>query len=238
MLNLNDLALFVAAVEQGGFAAGGRHLGLPRSTLSKRVALLEGLSVEALEATWAKTHLMPGARSLVRTMAANGAHCALASGGFTWFTARVAALCGFTTHHANILLDDGRHLLGRVEEPVFDRDAKLVILTRLATGNGLAMSETLAVGDGANDLLGLTLEPNVFIQNSKIGACDIQPGRRPRGEARVEMLKEYQKRAHLNLDSGNDLLTVDDSFTYNPEPQQPADADEHGEKGEESEEGK
>ncbi|WP_258391999.1 LysR family transcriptional regulator [Stenotrophomonas maltophilia] len=41
MLNLNDLALFVTAVEQGGFAAGGRHLGLPRSTLSKRVALLE-----------------------------------------------------------------------------------------------------------------------------------------------------------------------------------------------------
>ena len=57
---------------------------------------------------------------------------------------------------------------------------------------------TAVAGDGANDLLGLTLEPNVFIQNSKIGACDIQPGRRPRGEARVEMLKEYQKRAHLN----------------------------------------
>ena len=52
------------------------------------------------------------------------------------------------------------------------------------------------------------------------------------------MLKEYQKRAHLNLDSGNDLLTVDDSFTYNPEPQQPVDADTPGEKGEESEEGK
>ncbi|MDU6592964.1 MAG: formate dehydrogenase, partial [Corynebacterium sp.] len=97
---------------------------------------------------------------------------------------------------------------------------------------------TAVAGDGANDLLGLTLEPNVFIQNSKIGACDIQPGRRPRGEARVEMLKEYQKRAHLNLDSGNDLLTVDDSFTYNPEPQQPVDADTPGEKGEESEEGK
>ena len=97
---------------------------------------------------------------------------------------------------------------------------------------------TAVAGDGANDLLGLTLEPNVFIQNSKIGACDIQPGRRPRGEARMEMLKEYQKRAHLNLDSGNDLLTVNDSFTYNPEPQEPADADEHGEKGEESEEGK
>ena len=53
------------------------------TSLRERVALLQGLSVEALEATWAKTHLMPGARALVRTMVANGAHCALASGGFT-----------------------------------------------------------------------------------------------------------------------------------------------------------
>ena len=61
--------------------------------------------------------------------------------------------------------------------------------------------------DGPNDLLGLTLEPNVFIQNSKIGACDIQPGRRPRGDARVEMLKEYQRRAGLTIESGNELAT-------------------------------
>ncbi|OFL62590.1 formate dehydrogenase [Corynebacterium sp. HMSC065D07] len=75
-------------------------------------------------------------------------------------------------------------------------------------------SETTEVaGDGANDLLGLTLEPNVFIQNSKVGACDIQPGRRPRGEARLQLLHEYQERAHLTVDSGNRILDVDDAFS-------------------------
>lgn len=79
-------------------------------------------------------------------------------------------------------------------------------------------SETTPVaGDGANDLLGLTLEPNVWIQNSKIGACDIRPGRRPRGLARIELLKEYQEKAHLDLESGNQLVDVDDAFTLNPE---------------------
>ena len=71
-------------------------------------------------------------------------------------------------------------------------------------------------GDGANDLLGLTLEPNVFIQSSKISACDIIPGRRPRGQARLDLLHEYQRRAHLTLDTGNRLLTTgDDEFTLN-----------------------
>ena len=122
------------------------------TALRERVAMLKGLDLGALEATWAGTRLMPGARALVRTMAANGAHCALASGGFTWFTARVAALCGFASHHANILLDDGRALTGAVAEPIFDRDAKLATLTALAAEKALPMSATLAVGDGANDL--------------------------------------------------------------------------------------
>lgn len=122
------------------------------TALRERVAMLEGLGLEALEGTWKGTRLMPGARALVRTMAAHGAHCALASGGFTWFTGRVAALCGFTSHHANVLLDDGRALTGRVAEPVFDRDAKLATLIALAAEQGLPLAATLAVGDGANDL--------------------------------------------------------------------------------------
>jgi phosphoserine phosphatase len=122
------------------------------TALRERVAMLRGLSLDALEATWKATQLMPGARALVRTMAANGAHCALASGGFTFFTGRVAALCGFASHHANTLLDDGRALTGAVAEPIFDREAKLATLTRLAAERGLPLSATLAVGDGANDL--------------------------------------------------------------------------------------
>jgi phosphoserine phosphatase len=122
------------------------------AALRERVAMLKGLSLDALEATWKQTHLMPGARALVRTMSANGAHCALASGGFTFFTGRVAELCGFQSHHSNTLLDDGKVLAGAVAEPIFDRDAKLATLTRLAAEKGLPLSATLAVGDGANDL--------------------------------------------------------------------------------------
>ncbi|MBI0537351.1 phosphoserine phosphatase SerB [Roseomonas sp. KE2513] len=122
------------------------------TALRERVAMLKGLRLDALEATWKGTHLMPGARALVRTMVANGAHCALASGGFTFFTRRVAELCGFLSHHANVLLDDGAALTGMVAEPVFDRDAKLATLTALAAEKRLPLSATLAVGDGANDL--------------------------------------------------------------------------------------
>ncbi|WP_338662349.1 phosphoserine phosphatase SerB [Pararoseomonas sp. SCSIO 73927] len=122
------------------------------AALRERVAMLKGLSLGALEATWKETRLMPGAMALVRTMSANGAHCALASGGFTYFTGRVAAECGFHSHHSNVLVDNGRVLAGRVEEPVFDREAKLATLTRLAAEKGLPMAATLAVGDGANDL--------------------------------------------------------------------------------------
>jgi phosphoserine phosphatase len=122
------------------------------AALRERVAMLKGLSLDALEATWKQTELMPGARALVRTMSANGAHCALASGGFTFFTGRVAELCGFQSHHSNTLLDDGKVLAGTVAEPIFDREAKLATLTRLAAEKGLPLSATMAVGDGANDL--------------------------------------------------------------------------------------
>ncbi|MDJ0387434.1 phosphoserine phosphatase SerB [Roseomonas sp. E05] len=122
------------------------------TALRERVAMLKGLALSALEATWAETRVMPGAKALVRTMAANGAHCALASGGFTFFTGRVAEKVGFTSHHANLLEDDGATLTGTVAEPIFDRHAKLTTLKRLAAELGLPLADTLAVGDGANDL--------------------------------------------------------------------------------------
>jgi len=123
-----------------------------RQALIARVGMLEGLSVTALEATWAETRMMPGAAELVATMRANGAVCCLASGGFTFFTGRVAEKLGFHHHVSNtLLLADGK-LTGGVAEPVFDRNAKLATLTRLATENALPLEATLAVGDGANDL--------------------------------------------------------------------------------------
>ncbi len=123
-----------------------------KSALRERVAMLRGLSVEALEQTWQRVRLTPGAGELVATMRAHGAYAALVSGGFTFFTSRVAALVGFDMHRANVLLDDGTVLTGLVAEPILDRDTKLDTLTRLAAERGLPMAATLAVGDGANDL--------------------------------------------------------------------------------------
>ena len=122
------------------------------AALRERVGLLRGLGLDALERTWEQTRLTPGARELVATMRAHGAKTALVSGGFTHFTERVAALCGFDVHRANTLLDDGRALTGEVGEPILDRHAKLATLRELVARHWLSMDETLAVGDGANDL--------------------------------------------------------------------------------------
>ncbi len=122
------------------------------TALRERVAMLKGLKLDALERTWERVRLTEGARELVQTMRAHGAVCALVSGGFTFFTNRVAALAGFDIHHANVLLDDGAALLGRVAEPILDRDAKLRTLRELSAANGIPLADTIAVGDGANDL--------------------------------------------------------------------------------------
>jgi phosphoserine phosphatase len=123
------------------------------AALRERVALLKGLPLSALERVY-KDHvrLNPGARALVATMRAHGAATLLVSGGFTWFTARVARVAGFDSESANVLLDDGEKLLGTVQEPIRGRDAKLRALENAAAACGIALSEALAVGDGANDL--------------------------------------------------------------------------------------
>jgi phosphoserine phosphatase len=123
-----------------------------KDALRERVAMLKGLSLHALEQTWQRVAMTPGSRELVATMRAHGAMTALVSGGFTWFTARVAAELGFDLHRSNVLLDDGTALLGSVAEPILDRGAKLDTLRALASQRGLPLSATLAVGDGANDL--------------------------------------------------------------------------------------
>jgi len=124
------------------------------AALRERVALLAGLPVTVVDEVIAKRiTLTPGGPTLVRTMRRHGAHTCLVSGGFTVFTARIAALIGFDESRGNQLsiADDGR-LLGTVAEPVFGRDAKLATLKELRLRLGLAQDETLVVGDGANDL--------------------------------------------------------------------------------------
>jgi phosphoserine phosphatase len=123
-----------------------------KAALRERVAMLRSLPLDALERTWQRVRLTAGARELVATMRAHGACAALVSGGFSFFTSRIAALCGFDLHRSNVLLDDGVSLTGFVAEPILDRDSKLHALTSLAAEHFLPLPATLAVGDGANDL--------------------------------------------------------------------------------------
>jgi phosphoserine phosphatase len=121
--------------------------------LHARVGMLKGLSVDSLQRCYVeRVRLNPGARALVGTMRAHGAHTILVSGGFTFFTSRVAQAAGFDRDIANTLLDDGAVLTGMVASPIIGRAAKRDALVEARAQLGLAAEETLAIGDGANDL--------------------------------------------------------------------------------------
>jgi phosphoserine phosphatase len=121
-------------------------------SLRERVALLGGQPAAILEQAKRLIELTPGARSLVQTMKAQGAHTALLSGGFDCFAAPAAAACGFDEYHANRLLIEEGRLSGKVSEPILDRNAKLAILEKLARERAIPIAATAAVGDGANDI--------------------------------------------------------------------------------------
>ena len=122
--------------------------------LKERVGMLKGLSSAALQQCYdERVRLNPGAATLVRTMGAHGARCALVSGGFEFFTGRVADAAGFQAHQANRFVENGDALAGTVVEPILGREAKLEALEREAAALGIAVSDVLAVGDGANDLM-------------------------------------------------------------------------------------
>ncbi len=123
------------------------------SALKERVALLKGLDENTLQQVIDKNlELTPGARTLVQTMSKNGAYTALVSGGFTFFTSRIADMVGFHTNRANVLEIENGSLTGNVIEPILGREAKLASLNEFAKENNLQTEDTLAVGDGANDL--------------------------------------------------------------------------------------
>jgi phosphoserine phosphatase len=122
------------------------------AALRERVAAFADLDAAILDEVYRRATLMPGAETLIKTMKAGGAHCALVSGGFSYFTERIAAQLGFDTQQANRLeIADGK-LTGRVAEPILGRAAKRAALERLTAELGLVADQTLAVGDGANDL--------------------------------------------------------------------------------------
>ena len=120
--------------------------------LRERVALLKDLPLSVLKDCFdTRIFLNEGAQTLAQTMTQHGARTVIVSGGFTFFSQRVAEAAGFEHHQANILLDNGSHLTGQVADPILGREAKKTALENFSEDLGGAQM-AVAIGDGANDL--------------------------------------------------------------------------------------
>lgn len=122
------------------------------TALEQRVALLAGKPASVLEDVWASVTLTEGARELVQTMRKHNGRTALVSGGFTWFTQRVAELCGFDENYGNALEIEDDKITGRLAGPILGPDAKRDHLERLTSERGVQLRAALTTGDGANDI--------------------------------------------------------------------------------------
>jgi phosphoserine phosphatase len=140
----------VAAITE---AAMRGEIGDYDESLRRRVALLEGLPESVLQRVWdERVELSPGAETLVRRMKASGLQLLLVSGGFSFFTDRLAARLGIAHVHSNRLEVNRGKLTGHLVGPVINAVAKRVALEHAAARIGCPLARTIAVGDGANDL--------------------------------------------------------------------------------------
>ncbi len=122
------------------------------ASLRERVAMLAGLNVSVLDEVRRELRLAPGARTLIRTLRRLGYRCGIVSGGFTQITDWLAGELGIDYVAANTLEVAGGTLTGQLTGPVIDRAGKADALRRFAAEAGVPLSQTVAVGDGANDL--------------------------------------------------------------------------------------
>lgn len=118
-----------------------------------RLGLMKGMDEKLLQSVYEqRITLKSGARTLVQTMSHHGAFCILVSGGFSYFTSRIAARLGFHDHQGNELIFNNGKLTGEVQYPILGRTAKLNTLMTLCDEKNLTPTDVLAVGDGANDI--------------------------------------------------------------------------------------
>ena len=120
--------------------------------LRERVSLLAGLPATSLQDVHDDVTLMPGAATLLATLKQNNVFCGLVSGGFSFFADKIAAQLNFDACHCNQLEIEADHLTGKVIDPILGREAKAARLRSWCDEKNLPAAETLAVGDGSNDL--------------------------------------------------------------------------------------
>ncbi|MGH1458229.1 MAG: phosphoserine phosphatase SerB [Paracoccaceae bacterium] len=146
--------------------------------LTERVALLKDLPESVInDVIETRITFMPGGKALLATMKANGAYCALVSGGFTAFTGHVAQTLGFDENRANTLNVEGGTLTGTVGLPILGREAKVQALKEISARLGIGHDDVMAVGDGANDLgmLGIAGSGVALHAKPSVAAeCDIR----------------------------------------------------------------
>ncbi len=183
---LDELAEFVGKkAEVSAITARAMNGELDfEAALNARVALLAGLPESVLDEVWTRVEYMPGAHALLAGMRAEGAYTMLVSGGFDVFAARVAAALGFDEYRANRLEIINGTLTGRVIPPVLGKEAKEAALRETCAARGILLEETLAVGDGANDVpmlvsagLGVAYHAKPMVREAahhRINHCDLR----------------------------------------------------------------
>jgi phosphoserine phosphatase len=122
------------------------------ASFTERLELLRGLAETELDSVYAKLTLMPGAGVLTANLAAAGVRLGIVSGGFSYFADRIGARLGMDFVLSNVLQCQHGQVTGEVIPPVIDGSMKLKTLQSEAKTLGISMAETIAVGDGANDI--------------------------------------------------------------------------------------
>ncbi|MDP6968564.1 MAG: phosphoserine phosphatase SerB [Gammaproteobacteria bacterium] len=123
-----------------------------QESFKRRLGLLKGFDCSDLAAIYEQIELMPGAERLMRNLLKQGVYCVILSGGFSYFADRFAARLGMQEAHSNPLQQVENKLTGDISVPILDAERKRQLLTAIRTQYGWQSEQTLAVGDGANDL--------------------------------------------------------------------------------------